>query len=59
LITNGAKQDFRLQNGTLELKVELMPNAEKHGEAAGVLRLDQDNSPVSAGYYFAAPILPP
>jgi DsbC/DsbD-like thiol-disulfide interchange protein len=56
LITNGAKQDFHLQNGTLELKVELMPNADKHGEAAGVLRLDQDNSPAPIGYYFAAPI---
>jgi thiol:disulfide interchange protein DsbD len=56
LINNGAKQDFQLRNGTLELKIELLPGADKHGEAAGVLRLDQDSSPTPAGYVFAAPI---
>lgn len=57
LIVNGAKQDFRLQDGTLELKVELAPDAPKRGEAAGVLRFDQKNSPVPAGYTFAVPIV--
>ncbi len=56
LIANGAKQDFRLRDGTLELKVQLMPNGDKHGEAAGVLRLDADGSPAPIGYSFAAPI---
>jgi thiol:disulfide interchange protein DsbD len=55
LIKNGAKQEVRLHDGTLELKVELLPSAGKHGEAAGVLRLD-GNSPTPAGYAFAAPI---
>jgi DsbC/DsbD-like thiol-disulfide interchange protein len=57
LIANGAKQDFRLQDGTLELKVELTPDASKRGEAAGVLRFDQENGPLPAGYTFTAPIL--
>jgi thiol:disulfide interchange protein DsbD len=57
LIANGAKQDFRLQGGTLELKVELTPDASKRSEAAGVLRFDQEKSPVPTGYTFAAPIL--
>jgi thiol:disulfide interchange protein DsbD len=57
LIANGAKQDFRLRDGTLELAVKLTPDASKHGEAAGVLRFDQEKSPLPAGYSFAAPIL--
>lgn len=57
LIANGAKQDFRLQDGTLELKVELTPDASQRSEAAGVLRFDQENNPLPAGYTFAAPIL--
>jgi len=57
LINNGAKQDIRLHDGMLELKVELLPNAGKHREAAGVLRLDRDNSPAPLGYSFAAPIV--
>jgi DsbC/DsbD-like thiol-disulfide interchange protein len=57
LITNGAKQDFRLKDGTLELKIPVTSNPDKHGEAAGVLRLEQDKSPTSVGYSFAAPIL--
>jgi DsbC/DsbD-like thiol-disulfide interchange protein len=59
LINNGAKQDFRLHDGTLELKVELLPNTGKGGEAAGVLRLDQGNSTAPVGYSFTAPILRP
>jgi DsbC/DsbD-like thiol-disulfide interchange protein len=57
LIANGATQDFRLQDGTLTLKVTLTPDASKRGEATGVLRFDQEDSPVVAGYTFAAPIL--
>jgi DsbC/DsbD-like thiol-disulfide interchange protein len=57
LIANGAKQDFRLRDGTLTLKVALTPDASKRGEAAGVLRFDQEDSPVVAGYTFTAPIL--
>jgi DsbC/DsbD-like thiol-disulfide interchange protein len=57
LIANGTKQDFRLQDGTLKLKVELMPDASKRGDAAGVLRFDREHSPVPTGYSFAAPIL--
>jgi DsbC/DsbD-like thiol-disulfide interchange protein len=57
LIANGAKQDFRLQDGTLQLKIALTPDASKRGEAAGVLRFDQENSSAPAGYTFAAPIL--
>jgi len=56
LIANGAKQDFRLQDGTLELTVPLTPDASKRVEAAGVLRFDQEKSAVPAGYTFAAPI---
>jgi thiol:disulfide interchange protein DsbD len=57
LIANGAKQDFRFQDGTLELKLELTSDAAKRGEAAGVLRFDPANSPLPAGYTFTAPIL--
>ena len=57
LIANGATQEFRLQHGTLQLKVALSPDASKRGEAAGVLRFDKKNSPVPTGYSFAAPIL--
>jgi DsbC/DsbD-like thiol-disulfide interchange protein len=58
LIDNGAKQDFSLIGGALELKIELTANGAKHGEAAGVLRLDQDNGAAPVGYSFAAPIVP-
>jgi DsbC/DsbD-like thiol-disulfide interchange protein len=57
LIANGAKQDFRLQDGTLKLKVELTSDASKRGDAAGVLRFAREHSPVPTGYTFAAPIL--
>jgi DsbC/DsbD-like thiol-disulfide interchange protein len=56
LIANGANQEFRLQDGTLKLEVELTPDASGRGEAAGVLRFDHENSPVPAGYTFTAPI---
>ena len=59
IITNGANQDFHLRNGTLELKVELRPKADKASQVAGVLRLDQENSPAAAGYSFATPLLHP
>jgi thiol:disulfide interchange protein DsbD len=55
LIANGAKQEVRLQDGTLELKVEA--GGSKRGEAAGVLRFDQVINPVPAGYTFAVPIV--
>jgi DsbC/DsbD-like thiol-disulfide interchange protein len=57
LIVNGATQDLHLQDGTLVLKVELRPDASKRGEAAGVLRFDEKNNPVPAGYTFAVPIV--
>jgi thiol:disulfide interchange protein DsbD len=56
IITNGATQDFHLRDGTLELKVELRPKADKASEVAGVLRLDRENGPATVGYSFAAPI---
>jgi DsbC/DsbD-like thiol-disulfide interchange protein len=59
MITNGANQDFHLRDGTLELKVELRSKADKASEVAGVLRLDQENSPAPAGYSFATPLLRP
>jgi thiol:disulfide interchange protein DsbD len=56
MIVNGNKQDFHLADGTLTLKVELMPGAAKHGDAAGVLRFDHDDDAPPVGYSFAAPI---
>ena len=57
LIANGAKQEFRLQDGTLTLNVQLTSDASKRGEADGVLRFDQESSSVPAGYTFSAPIV--
>jgi thiol:disulfide interchange protein DsbD len=56
LIVNGARQDFRLHDGALELKVELAPNAGKRAGADGVLRLDPVDNAGPVGYAFAAPI---
>jgi thiol:disulfide interchange protein DsbD len=56
LIVNGAAQDVHLEHGTLELRVEMTSDASGRGEADGVLRFDQRNNPVPAGYAFAAPI---
>jgi DsbC/DsbD-like thiol-disulfide interchange protein len=57
LIVNAAKQDFHLQDGTLELKVPLMPDAPSRSEAAGVLRFDRGNGAMPGGYTFRVPIL--
>jgi thiol:disulfide interchange protein DsbD len=56
LIDNGAKQDFRLKDGALEMTVALTGGANKHGDAAGVLRLERSDG-ATVGYAFAAPII--